>query len=209
MVSKEDLEKVYSQLRDKSLNLEELHTSYTKMLSEDSDRVDQLDKQLSTFTVKSIYNHKISCMVFIILGGIILCASAVLISIFSKLSNIQNVLIFLPTGSPLFVGLLLDHKMTYKYKKYQALQKELIDAVNIFQLHHIADMYITEKLNCGMYKDVYEQTYNMQEWLRNNDKAGYASFVHACDMTNMDFSKYVEDYTKPNMADININNYFN
>ena len=60
-----------------------------------------------------------------------------------------------------------------------------------------------------MYKDVYEQTYNMQEWLKNNDKAGYASFVHACDMTNMDFSKYVEDYVRPNMADININNYFN
>jgi len=110
---------------------------------------------------------------------------------------------------PLFVSLLLDCKITYKYKNYQALQKELVDAVNLFQLHHISDMYIVEKLNCGMYKDVYEQTYNMQEWLRNNDKAGYASFVHACDMTNMDFSKYVEDYVKPNMTDININNYFN
>lgn len=128
MVSKEDLEKVYSQLRDKSLNLEELHTAYDKMLSEDSERVDQLDKQLSAFTVKSIYNHKISRIVFIILGGIILCASAILISIFSKLSNIQNVLIFLLTSSLLFVGLLLD---TYKDKKYQTLYKNFIDAVNL------------------------------------------------------------------------------
>lgn len=208
MVSKEDLEKVYSQLRDKSLNLEELHTAYDKMLSEDSERVDQLDKQLSAFTVKSIYNHKISRIVFIILGGIILCASAILISIFSKLSNIQNVLIFLLTSSLLFVGLLLD---TYKDKKYQTLYKNFIDAVDLFQLHHIADMYIVEKLNCKMYKDAYDQIYNMQEWLRNNDKAGYASFVHACAMINMDFSKYLKNYVKPNIVDIdiNINNYFN
>jgi len=209
MVSKEDLEKVYSQLSDKSLNFEELHTSYNKMLADDNERIEQLDKQLSAFNIKSAYKHKLHCMIFIILSGIILCTSAVLISVFSKLSNIQNVLIFLPTSIPLFVSLLLDCKITYKYKKYQALQKELVDAVNLFQLHHISDMYIVEKLNCGMYKDVYEQTYNMQEWLRNNDKAGYASFVHACDMTNMDFSKYVEDYVKPNMTDININNYFN
>ena len=209
MISKEELEKVYSQLSDKSLNLEELHTSYSKTLTDDNERIEQLDKQLSAFNIKLAYKHKLHCIIFIILSGIILCASAVLISVFSKLSNIQNVLIFLPTGIPLFVGLLLDHRMTYKYKKYQALYKEFIDAINLFQLHHIADMYIVEKLNCGMYKDVYEQTYSMQEWLRNNDKAGYASFVHACDMTNMDFSKYVEDYAKPNMADINISNYFN
>lgn len=44
-------------------------------------------------------------------------------------------------------------------------------------------------------------------WLKNSDKVGYVSFVYARDMTHMDFSKYVEDYTKPNMADIN--NYFN
>lgn len=208
MVSKEELEKVYSQLSNNSLNLEELHTSYNKMLTDDNERIEQLDKQLSTFNIKSAYKHKLHCMIFIILSGIILCTSAALIAAFSKLSNIQNVLIFLPTSIPLFVSLLLDCKITYKYKKYQALQKELTDAVNLFQLHHIADMYITEKLDCEMYKDVYEQTYNMQEWLRNNDKAGFASLVHACDMTNMDFSKYI-DYVKPSMADINISNYFN
>lgn len=62
-----------------------------------------------------------------------------------------------------------------------------------------------------MYKDAYDQIYNMQEWLRNNDKAGYASFVHACAMINMDFSKYLKNYVKPNIVDIdiNINNYFN
>ena len=208
MISKEDLEKVYSQLHDKSINLEELHTSYNKMLADDNKKVEQLDKQLSTFTVKSAHNHRIYYGTLIILGGIILCVSAILISIFSKLSDIQNILIFLPTSIPLFVGLLLD---TYKDKKYQALYKDFIDAVNLFQLHYIADMYITEKLNCRMYKDVYEQVYNMQEWLRNNDKAGYASFVHACAMINMDFSKYVKSYVKPNMADIDIsiNNYFN
>lgn len=123
MVSKEDLEKVYSQLRDKSLNLEELHTAYDKMLSEDSERVNQLDKQLSAFTVKSAHNHRIYYGILIILGGIILCASAILISIFSKLSNIQNVLILLLSSSLLFIGLLLD---IYRDKKYQALYKDFI-----------------------------------------------------------------------------------
>lgn len=208
MINKEDLEKVYSQLHNKSISLEELHTSYNKTLTEDNKRVEQLDKQLSAFTVKSVHNHRIYYMILIILGGIIFCVSAVLISIFSKLSNIQNLLILLLASSLLFIGLLLD---TYKYKKYQALYKDFINAVNLFQLHHIADMYIVEKLNCKMYKDAYEQMYNMQEWLRNNDKVGYASFVHACAMINMDFSKYLKRYIKPNIVDIdiNINNYFN
>jgi hypothetical protein len=58
MVSKEDLEKVYSQLSDKSLNFEELHTSYNKMLADDNERIEQLDKQLSAFNIKSAYNIK-------------------------------------------------------------------------------------------------------------------------------------------------------
>ena len=99
MINKEDLEKVYSQLHNKSISLEELHTSYNKMLTEDNKRVEQLDKQLSAFTVKSAHNHRIYHMALIILGGIIFCVSAVLISIFSSLSNIQNVLIFLQMDS--------------------------------------------------------------------------------------------------------------
>lgn len=209
MVSKEIIEEVYSQINKKPVNLEELHESYKKILIDEINKVENLNNYLETFTAASIYKHHNISIALIIFGTILVCTAGFIFGFVSRLHIIPNTLLFLATCIPLVLGFILSFGMSSKYKKYQAAHDDLINTVNTFQLHHLVDMYITAQLNCEMYKDVYNQTYTMQEWLKNNDKTGYASFVHACDMTNMDFSKYVEDYTKPSMVDININNYFN
>lgn len=48
-------------------------------------------------------------------------------------------------------------------------------------------------LDKDMYKDIYKNVYNIQEYLKTNDKKGYNSFEKAAKAINIDFSKYIQE----------------
>ena len=83
-------------------------------------------------------------------------------------------------------------KHTCLYHKYNKLLKEAQalsdDCKELLTVSKILSLYLDK----NMYKDIYMGAFKIQEYLKENDKKGYNSFIKAAEELKIDFSEYIK-----------------
>lgn len=92
-----------------------------------------------------------------------------------------------------FIGYLVSDKYIqdgiYRWKSKRA---DFVQYQNNLILHYLTTLVYGYKLDLAMYKDIYQKIYDVQEYLRENDKRGFNSFEKAFKALNIDLSRYTE-----------------
>lgn len=92
-------------------------------------------------------------------------------------------------------------KHIYEWKRSR---KYFIDLQNKFISDYLETLIYGYKIDLKMYKDIYKNIYDVQEYLRENDKKGFNSFNKAFEALKIDLSKYTNKIEEPhvNLVDI-------
>ena len=92
-------------------------------------------------------------------------------------------------------------KHIYEWKRNR---KYFIDLQNKFISDYLETLVYGYKIDLKMYKDIYKNIYDVQEYLRENDKKGFNSFNKAFEALKIDLSKYTNKIEEPhvNLVDI-------
>ena len=92
-------------------------------------------------------------------------------------------------------------KHIYEWKR---IRKYFIDLQNKFISDYIETLVYGYKIDLKMYKDIYKNIYDVQEYLRENDKKGFNSFNKAFEALKIDLSKYTNKIEEPHVRLVDI-----
>lgn len=89
----------------------------------------------------------------------------------------------------------------YEWKRSR---KSFIDLQNMFISDYLETLVYGYKIDLKMYKDIYKNIYDVQEYLRENDKKGFNSFNKAFEALKIDLSKYTNKIEEPHVKLVDI-----
>jgi hypothetical protein len=92
-------------------------------------------------------------------------------------------------------------KHIYEWKRSR---KYFIDLQNKFISDYLETLVYGYKIDLKMYKDIYKNIYDVQEYLRENDKKGFNSFNKAFEALKIDLSKYTNKVEEPHVKLVDI-----
>lgn len=92
-------------------------------------------------------------------------------------------------------------KHIYEWKRNR---KNFIDLQNKFISDYLETLVYGYKIDLKMYKDIYKNIYDVQEYLRENDKKGFNSFNKAFEALKIDLSKYTNKTEEPHIKLVDI-----
>jgi protein associated with RNAse G/E len=88
--------------------------------------------------------------------------------------------------------------------KWKKVRKYFIDLQNRFISDYLETLVYGYKIDLKMYKDIYKNIYDVQEYLRENDKKGFNSFNKAFEALKIDLSKYTNKVEEPHVKLVDI-----
>lgn len=100
--------------------------------------------------------------------------------------------------------IIVDYCLRSYIYKWERIQKYFIDLQNKFISNYLETLVYGYKLDLKMYKDIYKNVYDVQEYLRENDKKGYNSFNKAFETLKIDLSKYTNKTEEPHIRLVDI-----
>lgn len=161
----------------------------------------ETDKAQKEFNKASDFaEHRLKFKLIPYTFGIIAIVALLLtfIRIFNKNDaniNVSDTLFiaYLSTFIISFIGYLVSDKYIqdgiYRWKSKRA---DFVKCQNNLILHYLTTLVYGYKLDLTMYKDIYQKIYDVQEYLRENDKRGFNSFEKAFKALDIDLSRYTE-----------------
>ena len=97
-----------------------------------------------------------------------------------------------------FVGsaiayLIADYFLVFhRIQKFRRSKSNFVELQNRLIADYIETLVYGYKLDLKMYKTIYKNIYDVQEYLRENDKMGFHSFKKAFEELKIDLSKYID-----------------
>lgn len=92
-----------------------------------------------------------------------------------------------------FIGYLVSAKYIQDgIDHWKSKRADFVQCQNNLILHYLTTLVYGYKLDLTMYRDIYQKIYDVQEYLRENDKRGFNSFEKAFKALDIDLSKYTE-----------------
>ena len=166
------------------------------VLQTNADNAYKQYKEVSETTVKKLENSKV-----VVYGlGITAVMFLVVISILASVDEIfspaidAKITIFSLVG---FVGyaiayLIADYFLvSRRIQEFRRSKSNFIELQNRLISDYIETLVYGYKLDLKMYKEIYKNIYDVQEYLRENDKRGFHSFKKAFEELKIDLSKHI------------------
>lgn len=100
--------------------------------------------------------------------------------------------------------IIVDYCLRSYIYEWERSRKSFIDLQNIFISDYLETLVYGYKLDLKMYKDIYKNVYDVQEYLRENDKKGFNSFNKAFETLKIDLSKYTNKTEEPHIRLVDI-----
>lgn len=100
--------------------------------------------------------------------------------------------------------IIVDYCLRSYIYKWKRIRKYFIDLQNKFISDYLETLVYGYKLDLKMYKDIYKNVYDVQEYLRENDKKGYNSFNKAFETLKIDLSKHTNKTEEPHIRLVDI-----
>ena len=100
--------------------------------------------------------------------------------------------------------IIVDHCLRSYIYEWNRSRKHFIDLQNKFISDYLETLVYGYKLDLKMYKDIYKNVYDVQEYLRENDKKGFNSFNKAFETLKIDLSKYTNKTEEPHIRLVDI-----
>ena len=154
-------------------------------------------KEVSEMTVKKLEHSKIVVYGLGITAVMLLVAFCILASV----DEIFNPAIDAKIGIISLVGfvgsaiayLIADYFLVFRrIQKFRRSKSNFVELQNRLIADYIETLVYGYKLDLKMYKTIYKNIYDVQEYLRENDKIGFHSFKKAFEELKIDLSKYIE-----------------
>ena len=154
-------------------------------------------KEVSEMTVKKLEHSKI-----VVYGlGITAVMFLVAFCILASVDEIFNPAIDAKIGIISLVGfvgsaiayLIADYFLVFRrIQKFRRSKSNFVELQNRLIADYIETLVYGYKLDLKMYKTIYKNIYDVQEYLRENDKIGFHSFKKAFEELKIDLSEYIE-----------------
>ena len=154
-------------------------------------------KEVSEMTVKKLEHSKIVVYGLGITAVMLLVAFCILASV----DEIFNPAIDGKIGIISLVGfvgsaiayLIADYFLVFRrIQKFRRSKSNFVELQNRLIADYIETLVYGYKLDLKMYKTIYKNIYDVQEYLRENDKIGFHSFKKAFEELKIDLSEYIE-----------------
>lgn len=154
-------------------------------------------KEVSEMTVKKLEHSKIVVYGLGITAVMLLVAFCILASV----DEIFNPAIDAKIGIISLVGfvgfaiayLIADYFLVFRrIQKFRRSKSNFVELQNRLIADYIETLVYGYKLDLKMYKTIYKNIYDVQEYLRENDKMGFHSFKKAFEELKIDLSKYID-----------------
>lgn len=154
-------------------------------------------KEVSEMTVKKLEHSKIVVYGLGITAVMLLVAFCILASV----DEIFNPAIDAKIGIISLVGfvgsaiayLIADYFLVFRrIQKFRRSKSNFVELQNRLIADYIETLVYGYKLDLKMYKTIYKNIYDVQEYLRENDKIGFHSFKKAFEELKIDLSEYIE-----------------
>ena len=89
--------------------------------------------------------------------------------------------------------LIADYFLVFRrIQKFRRSKSNFVELQNRLIADYIETLVYGYKLDLKMYKTIYKNIYDVQEYLRENDKMGFHSFKKAFEELKIDLSKYID-----------------
>ena len=181
------------EISERKSNLEISQTSVDLAYKQYKDSTDKLEKVFKF--MKFAYTFGAIALVF-------------LVSAFLSAIGIlpEKLVMGLSIGFVLFIVayIIVDMWIQRNIRKWKRMRKYFIDLQNSFISDYLETLVYGYKLDLKMYKDIYKNIYDVQEYLRENDKKGFNSFNKAFEALKIDLSKYTNKIEEPNIKLVDI-----
>ena len=154
-------------------------------------------KEVSEMTVKKLEHSKIVVYGLGITAVMLLVAFCILASV----DEIFNPDIDVKIGIISLVGfvgsaiayIIADYFLVFRrIQKFRRSKSNFVELQNRLISDYIETLVYGYKLDLKMYKTIYKNIYDVQEYLRENDKMGFHSFKKAFEELKIDLSKYID-----------------
>ncbi len=159
-----------------------------------SDKVDANTKEVDLGleklkkSTKYVNISSIITLVVYILTSILLAIEIKVLHVPAKCTIINGAILI----AAYIVYQIICIKHSRLYHRYNKLLKEAQvlseDCKELLTVSKILSLY----LDRNMYKDIYMGAFKIQEYLKENDKKGYNSFIKAAEELKIDFSEYIK-----------------
>lgn len=153
-------------------------------------------KEVSEMTVKKLEHSKI------VVYGLGITAIMFIVAFFllTSVDETFNPAIDAKIGIISLVGfvgsaiayLIADYFLIFRrIRKFKRSKSNFIELQNRLISDYIETLVYGYKLDIKMYKEIYKNIYDVQEYLRENDKEGFNSFKKAFEELKIDLSKHI------------------
>ena len=154
-------------------------------------------KEVSEMTVKKLEHSRV-----IVYGlGITAVMFIIAFILLASVDEIFNPAIDAKIGTFSLVGfvcsaiayLIADYFLVFRrIQKFRRSKSNFVELQNRLISDYIETLVYGYKLDLKMYKTIYKNIYDVQEYLRENDKMGFHSFKKAFEELKIDLSKYID-----------------
>ena len=108
-----------------------------------------------------------------------------------------------------FIGFIIayivvDYRFRNHIYEWKRSRNNFIELQNRLISDYLETLVYGYKLDLKMYKDIYKNIYDVQEYLRENDKKGFNSFNKAFEALKIDLSKYTNKTEEPHVKLVDI-----
>lgn len=166
------------------------------VLQTNADNAYKQYKEVSEMTVKKLQHSKI-----VVFGlGITAVMFIVVFILLASIDEIFNPDIDAKIGMIFLVGfvcsaiayLIADYFLVFRrIQEFRRSKSNFIELQNRLISDYIETLVYGYKLDLKMYKEIYKNIYDVQEYLRENDKKGFHSFKKAFEELKVDLSKHI------------------
>lgn len=154
-------------------------------------------KEVTEMTVKKLEHSKI-----VVYGlGIVAIMFIVAFILLTSVDEVFNPAIDAKIGIVSLVGfvgsaiayIIADYFLVFRrIRKFKRSKSNFIELQNRLISDYIETLVYGYKFDLKMYKEIYKNIYDVQEYLRENDKEGFNSFKKAFEELKIDLSKYID-----------------
>lgn len=166
-------------------------------------------KEVSEMTVKKLEHSKI-----VVYGlGIVAVMFIVAFIILASVDEIFNPAIDAKIGTIFLVGfvgsaiayIIADYFLVFRrIQKFRRSKSNFVELQNRLIADYVETLVYGYKLDLKMYKTIYKNIYDVQEYLRENDKRGFHSFKKAFEELKIDLSKHINKTEEPHIKLVDI-----
>ena len=167
------------------------------VLQTNVDNAYQQYKEVSEMTVKKLEHSKV-----VVYGlGIVAVMFIVAFILLASVDEIFNPAIDAKIGIFSLVGfvgsaiayIIADYFLVFRrIHEFKRSKSNFVELQNRLISDYIETLVYGYKLDLKMYKTIYKNIYDVQEYLRENDKEGFNSFKKAFKELKIDLSKYID-----------------